>query len=177
MGRIWRPLATGHRPDLTAARRCYSMGERCDDHISLTQKSIPPGSSLFFPFLGPDSLPHLPSLFGDGRPTGYPTSSKRYDNAVIVRDSRLVHLLAAISSDSVLRHVDRSTTCSRPSVFLNHSIYPLTRWLDLASILIPTTTAVYPARFYPALSPLRLTAHCAAAGTPHRYVRVDISRF
>ena len=80
-------------------------------------------------------------------------------------------------SHRTLRHVDRSTTCSRPSVFLNHSIYPLTRWLDLASILIPTTTAVYPARFYPALSPLRLTAHCAAAGTPHRYVRVDISRF
>ena len=62
LGWIWRPLAKGHQPDLTAARRCYSMGERCDDHISLTQKSIPPGSSLFFPFSWTGFSPH-PTLF------------------------------------------------------------------------------------------------------------------
>ncbi len=70
------------------------------------------------------------------------------------------------SADSALRHVDLSTTCSRSSKFLHHSIYPLTRWLDLASILIPTTTAVYPTRFYPALSPWRLQHICGRPGTP-----------
>ena len=65
------------------------MGERCDEHISLTPKAFRRVLLSSFLFLGPDSLPHL-TLFIRQRTTDrHPTSSKRYDDAVIVRNSRL----------------------------------------------------------------------------------------
>lgn len=175
------------------------MGERCDD-ISLTQKASRRVLLSSFLFLGPDSLPH-PTLFIRRRTADrHPTSSKRYDNAVIARDSRLpggreakwhgygavlnrrppargfVHFLAVIQRT---RHSDTSTSPphapGHPSSSTTRYIPSRDGWTSPASSYRPRPQSIPPVSTRP--SPPGGYSTFAAARAPHHYIRVDISRF